>query len=106
MENLPIKSISTEKPVLVLKVLYKAKLANPSKVDVLGDDDWKMLVSEIQKDYSSLTMEELDNIIMMGIKGRLDENNTQYSYVNFKVIYKWIDTWLRRNKRTRLNHKF
>ena len=104
-KNLPAITISSLQPIKVMEVLYKSKLANPSKTDVLGDDDWKFLSIEVQKDYPTLTIDDLEKIITMGIKGHLDESLT-YSYVNFKTIYRWIDTWLKRNKKGRLNYKF
>lgn len=97
-----VKTISSYNHMEVLQVIFKSKLANPSKQDMLSNEDWEYLAKEVQKDYSNLTIEDLNTIITLGIKGKLDDS-LNYSYVNFKMIYKWIDTWIKRNKKgTRL----
>lgn len=102
-----VKTLAQVPSTDVLGIIFYANLARPSNFDILGKEDWELLAVEVKKDYEFLTIEQLKEIIMLGVKGKLDKEDSYSNYsINFKTIYMWIDIWLKRNGKSKLSFRF
>ncbi|KKQ95359.1 MAG: hypothetical protein UT21_C0006G0031 [Candidatus Woesebacteria bacterium GW2011_GWA1_39_11b] len=68
----------------VLKIIYRAKLGGHC---TLVREDWLFLADELKKDFKKMTLDELDKIIMRGIKGKLGGGD----FINIRTFYLWIE---------------
>lgn len=84
-----LKSLASETPGVLLAILRKAELARTTNFDLLEDSGNEMLVQELSADFPYLTMAELNAIIMLGIKGKLDKYRMRP--LNFTRIYQWVE---------------
>lgn len=85
-----LKQWASFEPGSVEKVLRIASFARTNDFDLLSDEGWALLRKEVCKDFPDLTLPDLSQIIMRGIKGKI---STPYasSSLNFTRIYQWIE---------------
>lgn len=70
-------------------VLRRAELARTNNFDLLGDEGYQALREELAADFPYLTLADLNNIIKLGIKGKLDTYKART--LNFTRIYQWVE---------------
>jgi hypothetical protein len=63
-------------------------MARVSADTLLQPAEFIYIAEEVQKDYPTLNLAQLKQIINNGIKGRYDEDG--YNVINIKTIYRWL----------------
>lgn len=70
-------------------LLEKAALARTNNFDLLGSDGVEMLRNELIKDFPYLSLVDVNDVVMRGIKGQLDKFRTRP--LNFTRVYQWFE---------------
>lgn len=71
-----------------LDILKAAEFARTNNFDLMGDDGWEMLQSELIADFPYLTLADVGSTIRLGIKGELDTFKNRP--LNFTRVYQWV----------------
>lgn len=74
---------------VIIAVLRECEPARMSNFSLMEEDDYALLAREVVKDFPYLTIEELRDTMMLGIKGKLDAYKNRP--VNFTRIYQWVE---------------
>ncbi len=70
-------------------VLRRAELARTNNFDLIGDNGYEALREELSTDFPYLTLSDLNAIIKLGIKGKLDTYKART--LNFTRVYQWVE---------------
>lgn len=82
-------SLASDAPAAIEAVLRRAELARTNNFDLLQDAGYQALRIELAADFPFLTLADLNAIIKMGIKGKLDTYRTRT--LNFTRVYQWVE---------------
>lgn len=70
-------------------VLRRSVLCRTNNFDLIEENGWKALATDLAEDFPYLTLSELNAIIKLGYKGKLDEYKNLP--LNYTRIYQWVE---------------
>ena len=74
---------------VIIAVLRESEVARQSSFSLMEEDDYALLAREVAKDFPYLTVENLEDAMMLGVKGKLDTYKTRP--LNFTRVYQWVE---------------
>lgn len=86
-QSLP--SLDSDAPAAIEAVLRRAELARTNNFDLLQQTGYQALRIELAADFPYLTLADLNAIIKLGIKGKLDTYKART--LNFTRVYQWVE---------------
>lgn len=74
---------------VIIAVLRESEVARQSSFSLMEEDDYALLAREVAKDFPYLTVENLEDAMMRGVKGKLDTYKSRP--LNFTRVYQWVE---------------
>jgi hypothetical protein len=74
---------------VIIAVLRESEVARQSSFSLMEEDDYALLAREVAKDFPYLTVENLEDAMMLGVKGKLDTYKSRP--LNFTRVYQWVE---------------
>lgn len=84
-EKVFLQTLEASNFVKILKIARFARLTNS---ELINDEDWIFLANVLINDFPEMTIEEANEIIKKGIKGKIGDI---YQPLNFTKIYRWFE---------------
>ena len=84
-----LERMACDSPDLIVAVLRECEPARLSNFSLMGDEDYALLSREVTKDFPYLTIQDLSDTMMLGIKGKLDAYKNRPT--NFTRVYQWVE---------------